>query len=69
MLAGSPGGKGVGIVAAVEAQSGVNAGELIADAVGILGGGGGKGAELAVAGGRYVEMIDEALENVREKLG
>ncbi|MEI2638147.1 MAG: alanine--tRNA ligase [Microthrixaceae bacterium] len=69
VLAGSPGGKGVGIVAAVEAQSGVNAGELIADAVGILGGGGGKGAELAVAGGRYVEMIDEALENVREKLG
>jgi len=65
VLATSPGGKGVAIVAAVDSDSGLNAGELIADAIKLVGGGGGKGAELAVAGGRDPERIDEALEQVR----
>jgi alanyl-tRNA synthetase len=65
VLAASPGGKGVALVAAVSPQSGLNAGELIADAVKIVGGGGGKGAELAAAGGRHPEKITEALDQVR----
>ncbi|MCB1257527.1 MAG: alanine--tRNA ligase, partial [Microthrixaceae bacterium] len=68
VLASSPGGKGVGIVAAVDPSSGVNAGELISEAVRLVGGGGGKGGELAVAGGRDASKIDEALDLVREKL-
>ena len=65
ILATSPGGKGVAFVAAVSQESGLNAGELIADAVKIVGGGGGKGAELAAAGGRHPEKITEALDQVR----
>jgi len=65
VLAASPAGKGVALVAAVSADSGLNAGELIADAVKIVGGGGGKGAELAAAGGRHPERISEALDQVR----
>jgi alanyl-tRNA synthetase len=68
VLATSPGGKGVAIVAAVTPDSGLNAGELIADAVKLVGGGGGKGAELAAAGGRDPERIDDALEQVRRQL-
>ncbi|KLR60258.1 alanyl-tRNA synthetase [Actinobacteria bacterium IMCC26207] len=65
ILATSPGGKGVAFVAAVSQESGLNAGELIADAIKIVGGGGGKGAELAAAGGRHPEKITEALDQVR----
>ena len=65
VLATSPGGKGVALVAAVRADSGLNAGELISGAIELVGGGGGKGAELAVAGGRDPGRIDEALEQVR----
>jgi len=65
VLATSPGGKGVALVAAVSPDSGLNAGELISGAVKVVGGGGGKGAELAAAGGRDPERIDDALEQVR----
>ncbi|MEX0767192.1 MAG: alanine--tRNA ligase [Microthrixaceae bacterium] len=65
VLAASPAGKGVAIVAAVSAGSGLNAGELIGQAVVTVGGGGGKGAELAAAGGRHPERIAEALDQVR----
>jgi alanyl-tRNA synthetase len=65
VLATSPGGKGVALVAAVAPDSGLNAGELISDAIKVVGGGGGKGAELAVAGGRDPDRIDEALDQVR----
>ena len=68
VLAASPGGKGVAFVAAVSPDSGLNAAELIADAVKLVGGGGGKGADLAAAGGRYPEHIPEALELVRSFL-
>ncbi|MHB1137496.1 MAG: alanine--tRNA ligase-related protein, partial [Microthrixaceae bacterium] len=68
VLAASPGGKGVALAAAVTAASGLHAAELIADAVKLVGGGGGKGAELAVAGGRDPDRIDEALDQVRTQL-
>ena len=67
--ASSPGGKGVALVAAVAPDSGLNAAELIADAARTVGGGGGKGADLAVAGGREPERLDEALDQVRAQLG
>ncbi len=69
ILATSPGGKGVAFVSAVSVDSGLNAGELISDAIRVVGGGGGKGAELAAAGGRDPEKIDEALEVARSVLG
>ena len=68
VLGTSPGGKGVALVAAVTAESGLNAGELIADAVRMVGGGGGKGAELATAGGKDPSQIEAALDDVRAKL-
>ncbi|NLA36137.1 MAG: alanine--tRNA ligase [Actinobacteria bacterium] len=69
VLISSPGGKGVAVAAAVAPASGLNAGELIKDAMKLLGGGGGKGADLATAGGRNAEAIPEALADVRTKLG
>lgn len=66
ILIGSPDGSGVSLVAATEKSSGVNASELIAGAAKIVGGGGGKGADLAMAGGRHVDRIDEALESARD---
>jgi alanyl-tRNA synthetase len=68
VLGASPGGKGVAIVAAVTPEAGLNAGELIADAVSLVGGGGAKGADLAAAGGRDASKLDEALELVRTAL-
>jgi alanyl-tRNA synthetase len=69
VLGASPGGKGVALVAAVAPDSGLHASELLADAARTVGGGGGKAADLAVAGGRHPERLDEALEQVRALLG
>ncbi len=69
VLGSSPAGKGVALVAAVAPDSGLNASELIADAARTVGGGGGKGADLAAAGGREPERLDEALDQVRAQLG
>ena len=69
VLGASPGGKGVALVAAVTPDSGLNASELIADAARKVGGGGGKGPELAMAGGKSPESLDEALDGVRAQLG
>ncbi len=68
VLGASPGGKGVALVAAVDPGSGLNAGELIREAVATVGGGGGKGADLATAGGRDAGRLDEALDQVRAAL-
>ena len=69
VLGASPGGKGVALVAAVAPDSGLSASELISDAARTVGGGGGKGAELAAAGGKHPEHLDEALEQVRAAAG
>jgi alanyl-tRNA synthetase len=69
VLGSSPGGKGAALVAAVTPDSGWNAAELIAEATRTIGGGGGKGAELAVAGGRDPDGIPAALDQVRALLG
>ena len=69
VLAGSPDHKRVSLVAAVAPGTGLVAAELLAEAARLVGGGGGKGPELAMAGGRDPARIDEALGLVRTKLG
>lgn len=69
VLIGSPDGQGVALVAAVAKGTGLVASELIADAARAVGGGGGRDPELAIAGGRHAELIDEALDLVRARLG
>ena len=68
VLGSSPGGKGVALVAAVTPDSGLHASDLIKDAVALVGGGGGKSADLAAAGGKFPEKLDEALDLVRSSL-
>ncbi|MGI9623950.1 MAG: DHHA1 domain-containing protein, partial [Acidimicrobiales bacterium] len=58
-------GGGAALVAAVEPASGYVASDLIADAAKAISGGGGKGAEFAMAGGRDADAIDDALGLVR----
>jgi alanyl-tRNA synthetase len=69
VLGSSPGGKGVAIVAAVTTESGLHAGDLIAPAARVVGGGGGRSADLAMIGGKFPERLGEALDMVREQLG
>ena len=52
---------GVGLVAAVTAASGLQASDLIKDAAKAVGGGGGGKGDIATAGGKNPEGIDEAL--------
>jgi alanyl-tRNA synthetase len=59
----------VTLVAAASKDGGLNAGELIADAARTVKGGGGKGPELAQAGGRDAARLDEALDQVRAAAG
>jgi alanyl-tRNA synthetase len=68
VVAGEAEAGGVALVAAVTPESGLNAGELIAEGARLIKGGGGKGAELAVAGGKEVAGIDGALDSVRGAL-
>jgi alanyl-tRNA synthetase len=69
VLGSAPEGGGVTIVAAVRPDSGLNASELIADAAKAVKGGGGKSADLAVAGGKDPEALDDALALVRTAAG
>jgi alanyl-tRNA synthetase len=69
IIAGEKEDGGVALVAAVVKDSGLHAGELIADAARTVGGGGGKGPELAQAGGNDASRIDEALDQVRAAAG
>jgi alanyl-tRNA synthetase len=69
VLAGTPDGRGVALVAAVARSSGLVASDLLREAAKVVGGGGGNDPEVAVAGGRDVARIDEALGVVRAQLG
>ncbi len=69
VLGGSPGEGKVALVAAVAKDSGLVASDLIADAAKIVGGGGGKNPDVALAGGRDPSRLDEALQLVRQTLG
>ena len=60
VLGGTP-GSGAALAAAVTSDSGFDAGALIADGAKVIKGGGGKGAEIAVAGGKDPEGVSEAL--------
>ncbi|MEZ5371674.1 MAG: alanine--tRNA ligase [Microthrixaceae bacterium] len=67
-LGAVPGGKGVTLVLATQPEGSLNAGELMAPAAKAIQGGGGKGADLAIAGGRNADGLDEALELLRSAL-
>ena len=69
VLGSAPEGGGVAIVAAVRAESGLHASELIADAARAVKGGTGKNAELAVAGGKDPSALDDALAMARAAAG
>jgi len=69
VLIGEPDGGGVALASAVRPDSGLHAGDLIADAARAVGGGGGKAPDLAVAGGRDAAKIDEAVELARAAAG
>ena len=69
VLIGAPEGGGVALVAASTKDGGLDAGALIADAARLVGGGGGKNAELAVAGGKDPSKIDDALGLARAAAG
>ncbi|MXZ79607.1 MAG: alanine--tRNA ligase [Acidimicrobiia bacterium] len=69
VLGGAPEGGGAALVAAVAPDCNLNAGELIAEAAATIGGGGGRDAKLAIAGGRDPSRLDEALEQVRAAAG
>jgi alanyl-tRNA synthetase len=66
VLGGAPAGGGAALVAAVRPGSGLAASELIAEGARAIRGGGGKSAELAMAGGKAPEHLDEALELARQ---
>ena len=68
VLAGSPDGQSVAMVAAARKGDRFNAGELISEAARLVKGGGGKGDELAIAGGKDTAGIDAALDAARQKV-
>jgi alanyl-tRNA synthetase len=69
VLAGAPTGGGAALIAAVRPDSGLEAGVLIADAAKAIKGGGGKGADVAMAGGKDPAGLDEALSLARTAAG
>jgi alanyl-tRNA synthetase len=69
VLGGAPEGGGVALVSAVRGDSGLHASELITEAARLVKGGGGKNPDLAMAGGKNPEALDDALDTVRRVLG
>ena len=64
-LAGALDGGGVALVSCVTEESPLHAGEWLAPAAKLVGGGGKKAPDLSVAGGRDPEQIDAALDHLR----
>jgi len=69
VVAGSPAEGKVAMVGAVRPEAGRSAGEIIAEAARTVGGGAGQQADVATAGGKLPERIDEALAQVSAALG
>jgi alanyl-tRNA synthetase len=69
VLAGTPDGERVVLAGAVDRDTDVPIGEVVAAAARLCGGGGGGKGEVAVAGGRDVTKIDDALAATRARLG
>ncbi|MHB8670696.1 MAG: alanine--tRNA ligase [Acidimicrobiales bacterium] len=65
VLGGAVPGGGVALVAAVHARAGVAASDLILTAARMVGGGGGRSPDVAMAGGKDPSRLDEALEEAR----
>jgi alanyl-tRNA synthetase len=61
VLGGAPATGGVTLVSVVKADSGLVASDLLAEAAKMVGGGAGKGPEIAIAGGKKPEELDNAL--------
>ena len=68
-LGAVPGGKGVTLVVATAVGGDLHAGELMGPAAKAISGGGGKGADLAMAGGKFADGLDDALDLLRTALG
>ena len=69
ILGGSPEGSSAALVAAVSPDSGLHAAQAIAEAAKLVKGGGGKSADLAMAGGKDPSKLDTALDEIRATLG
>jgi alanyl-tRNA synthetase len=70
VLGGSPDGSKAALVALAVKGGPITAPELISDAARTVGGGGGgKNPEQAMAGGRDAARLDEALDQIRARLG
>ena len=65
VLGVAPSDGGVVMVAAVSAESGLDAGTILAEAAKTIGGGGRPNSEVTVVGGRSPEHLSEALEQAR----
>ena len=68
VLGGVTDTNGVALVAATTSGVNASAGDLIKDAAKLVGGGGGGKGDVATAGGKKPEMLDEALESVRKRV-
>ncbi len=68
VLGGSPEGTRASVVAAADVNDGVHAGDLVKRVAPLVGGGGGGSPEVAVAGGKDVAGIDNALDEARRAL-
>ncbi len=69
VLGGAADGGGAALVAAVAEGHEPQAGALIAEGAKAIKGGGGKGADLAMAGGKDADGVDEALDLARQAVG
>ncbi len=69
VLGGAADGGGAALVSAVAPDSGLDAGELVADGFGPIKGGGRKAADLTMAGGKEPSGVDEALTLARAAAG
>ena len=65
VLGAAPDGGGVAMAAAVDADSGFHAGNILGEAAKLIKGGGGKAPDVAVAGGKDPEGLDAALDLAR----